>query len=44
MLGTDENFENLSIKQILANDIKQYAKEVNVTQRQLILRTPRNST
>lgn len=30
MLTTDENYENLSIKKILANDILKYAEEMNI--------------
>lgn len=35
MLSTDEN-ANLSIKQILANDMKKYAEEMNIPLRQLV--------
>lgn len=36
MLTTDENYENLSIKKIIEEDIKSYAKDLNITPRQLI--------
>lgn len=36
MLSTDENYENLSIKQIIAEDIKKYSEEKKIPLREVI--------
>lgn len=43
MLSTDRPSENLSIKQIIANDMKDYAEEMNISTRQLIKDIAKNT-